>query len=279
MRNFIYFLINNVTTLLFLLIEVLCVVLIVNFNSYQRASFWSSSNEVCGTVYTIQSNISEYFSLKEVNEKLATENVRLRNLLSRNEALLESLSDSSKAVFLAGAESQYYYREAQVINSSTNKSRNYLTLNKGTQAGIKTNMVVVNTEGVVGMVTATSEHFSTVMPIINTSSHLSVKLMKSHFRGQLIWNGVSPTHATMRDVPEHATVEVGDSVVTSGSSSYYPEGLFVGIVKEVNVDRNGGFYNLTIDLGVNYASIYNVQIIENTLISEQTELEKENVDD
>jgi len=234
---------------------------------------------LCGAVYSIQSDVDEYFGLREVNDLLAAENVRLKNLLSRNERLLEVFSDSVRAVAMAGEQGKYYYREAHVINSSTNKSRNYLTLNKGSNAGITNNMVVIDERGVVGMVTATSAHYSTVMPIINTTSHLSVKLRDSQFRGQLIWNGMSARRATMIDVPEHAVVEVGDSVVTSGSSSYFPEGLHVGVVEEVEMDRNGGFYNLTVSLAVDYSSIYRVQVVENLELEEQQKLEKENSDD
>lgn len=279
MRNFIYFLLNNVTTLLFLLIEGLCIALIVNYNSYQRASFWSSSNMLCGAVYSVQSSVSEYFGLREVNEVLAAENVRLKNLLSRNERLLSSFNDSVRAELMADVQMKYLYREAEVINSSTNKSRNFLTLNRGANDGIKSDMVVINESGVVGIVTATSAHYSTVMPIINTSARLSVKLSNSHFRGQLVWNGMSPQRAIVIDVPEHASVQVGDSVVTSGSSSYFPEGLLVGVVEEVDMDRNGGFYNLTVDLAVDYASIYRVQVVENLEQDEQRDLERENEDD
>lgn len=279
MRNFIYFIINNVTTLLFLVIEVLCVVLIVNYNSYQRASFWGSSNVVCGAMYSLQSNVSEYFALREANEVLLADNVRLRNMLSKRDKVLHTFSDSLVATAMVGNEQKYFYRAASVINSSTNKSRNYLTLDKGSKAGIAPNMVVMNSQGVVGLVIATSAHYSSVLPIINTSFRLSVKLSSSNFRGQLVWNGVSPLRATMVDVPEHAVVSVGDTVVTSGSSNYFPEGMHVGIVEEVDADRNGGFYNLKVRLGVDYASIYDVEVIENREQKEQMELEKQNDND
>ena len=89
----------------------------------------------------------------------------------------------------------------------------------------------------------------------------------------LPWNSVSPLYGTMVDVPEHAHVAEGDSVVTSGSSSFFPEGLMVGIVKDVDMDKNGGFYKLTITLAVDFNSVYDVEVVENREMQEQRTLE------
>lgn len=273
MRNFIYFLINHATLLLFLFLEGICITLIVGYNDYQKSAFLSSSNAVCGTIYLAQKSVSQYFGLREENDKLALENVQLRNKIAEMTKVLDRMNDSVVTVYNKENNPRYKYRTAYVINSSTNKSRNYLTINAGSNEGITTDMVVCNSQGVVGIVSAVSANYSTILPIINTSFRLSVKLSTNNFRGQLIWNGVSPYKASMVDVPEHAQVAIGDSIVTSGNSNYFPEGLFVGIVDEIEMDKNGGFYILNISLATDFNSIYNVEVIENLELEEQKELE------
>lgn len=278
MRNFIYFLVNHSTTLLFIALEVICAIAIVSYNDYQRSAFMSSSNALAGGIYNTQDAISKYFSLDDENRALARENIQLRNRIAQLEKGLHSFSDSVRTI-IEDEKPRYIYRSAHVINSTVNRSRNYLTIDEGTKHGIMPDMVAINDLGVVGIVTAASENYATILPIINTSFHLSVKVASSQFKGQMIWNGVSPDYAHMIDVPEHAVVAVGDTIVTSGSSSYFSEGLNVGIVEEIENDKNGGFFRLKVNLAVDFHSIYDVEIIENLELKEQQELENLNEND
>ncbi len=273
MRNFFYFLASHATFLLFLLLEGVCSLLVFNYNDYQKTAFLSSSNAVCGTIYSAEDAVSGYFHLGSANEQLSAENAMLRNRISELEKQVALLTDSTTEIKLLHSEVKYISTAAHVINASTNKSRNYLTIDKGEQNGLKRDMFVQNGSGVVGLVSAVSAHYATVLPLVNTSMRLSVKLSGTNYRGQLTWNGVSPQYCTMVDVPEHASVAVGDSIVTSGSSTFFPEGLMVGQVSEVNMDKNGGFYKLTIKLAVDFCSVYDVIVVENREQNEQRELE------
>lgn len=273
MRNFFYFLLRHSTLIFFIILEGICAALIVNYNDYQKSAFMSSSNALCGTVYNIGDGIYQYFHLGSANEQLAEENVQLRNRIAILERQIAQQTDSARDVILNDTLKKYHYYAAHVINSSTNKSRNYLTIDKGEDSGISQNMFVQDGHGVVGLVTAVSSHYATVLPIINTSMRLSIKLEETNYRGQLIWDGVSPRYAIAIDIPEHAKINVGDRIVTSGSSDYFPEGILVGEVDEVNMDKNGGFYRLTIKLAVDFYSLYDVEIVENKEQQEQRELE------
>ena len=273
MRNFFYFLLRHATFIYFLFLEVICGVLIVEYNDYQKSAFMSSSNAVCGAIYSIEDGVSQYFHLGSANEQLAAENAELRNRIAMLERQMTRMSDTIMEKSLPDTTQKYRYMNAHVINSSTNKSRNYLTLDKGQSSGIERDMFVMNGAGIVGLVAAVSEHYTTVLPIINTNMRLSVKLDGTNYRGQLVWNSVSARYATAVDIPEHAVVEVGDSIVTSGSSDFFPEGIMVGTVDEVAMDKNGGFYKLTVKLAVDFNSIYDVEIVENRELREQKELE------
>lgn len=134
-------------------------------------------------------------------------------------------------------------------------------------------MAVINAQGVVGLVAAVSDRFALVLPIINTSSRLSVKVKGSNYRGQMLWDGLSPLRAQVSDIPEHANVEIGDTIVTSGASVFFPEGLMVGYVSSIEPDRNGGFLDIDVDLAVDYNSVYDVYIIEDLTAAERLKLE------
>lgn len=275
MRNFFYFLARHATFILFLFIEALCLLLVFNYNDYHKTAFMSSSNAVCGAFYSMEEGVSQYFHLGSANEQLAKENVDLRNRIALLEEQIALLKDSTNERYLADSLQKYQYVSAHVINSTTNRSRNYLTIDKGEKSGIKNDMFVVNGSGVVGLISAVSTHYSVVLPLVNTSMRLSVKLQGTNYRGQLIWNGVSPSYAMMVDVPEHATVQVGDGVVTSGSSDFFPEGVMVGKISEVDMDKNGGFYKLTVKLNVDFNSVFDVEVIESKQQHEQRQLEEQ----
>lgn len=274
MRNFFYFLVKHATFILFLVMETICGLLVFNYNDYHKSAFLSSSNAVCGVVYDAEEGVSQYFNLGSANRHLAAENVELRNRIALLEGKIKAMSDTVAEMTLPDSLRKYNYIAAHVINSSTHRSRNYLTIDCGINSGVKRDMFVINGDGVVGLVSAVSAHYATILPIINTSMGLSVKLAGSNYRGQLKWDGVSPRKAMLEDLPEHAKVSVGDKIVTSGSSAFFPEGIMVGVVDEVGMDKNGGFYKLLIRLAVDFNSIYDVEIVENRQQAEQRLLEE-----
>jgi rod shape-determining protein MreC len=212
--------------------------------------------------------------LRRENLRLAEENARLNNKIDQLQQQLLAITDTMPRKLVIDNDRYFIYTSGNIINSSTNRSRNFLTADVGSKSGITDNMIVVNEDGVIGMVTATSKHFCTILPIINNASRLSAKIKKSGFHGQIVWNEVSYRRAIMEDVPEHAVVAVGDSIVTSGSSSYYPENLYIGKISEIEMDRNGGFYRLIIELAVDYNSVSQVKFIRNKRADEQRALEE-----
>ncbi len=275
MRNFFFFIARNATTIFFILLEILCLVLVMSFNDYQQAKYVSSANAIISSVYESENAVTDYFSLSSRNDILARENNALHNQLDILHQQLRLLRNASLSVNDALPQ-RFLHREAKVIKSTTNREHNYLTIDRGSNGGVHEGMIAVDYNGaVVGLVTAVTDNFATILPIINTSFRLSSKLKKTNFRGQLVWDAVFPDEAELIDIPEHAVVNKGDSIVTSGSSSYFPEGLYVGTVKDVEMDRNGGFYDLTVQLAVDFTSIYDVYIVEDLLLKEQKQLEEE----
>jgi rod shape-determining protein MreC len=276
MRNFIRFILKHHFILLFLMIEVACLVMVLNYNSYQRAAWLSSSNRISGAIYRSYSNTSQYLMLRRINEELAAENTYLRSQLPES---FRVSKDYFNTVYDSLSEQQFIYRTAQVINNSVNKYFNYMTLNKGYQHGIREEMGVISSKGVVGVVKNVSDHYSTVISILNTRLLISAKLKESGFFGALEWDGRRYTHAWLNEIPMHASVAVGDLVVTSGYSAIFPEGILLGTVDQVEKDKGESFYRIKVKLSVDFKDLAYVEVIGNAMREERLELEKESADD
>ena len=178
MRNLILFLTRNYYFILFLFLQSLSLFLVFQNNHFQRSHFLNSSNAISGNIYETYSDVTDYFGLKQENKKLADENVILRNQLR------ESYSPELKQpIFIKDSlhRKQYVYISGKVVNNSTNKRRNYLTLNIGSKQGVKTEMGVISPDGIVGIVRDVSENFCSVMSILNESTRIPVAIKKSQY--------------------------------------------------------------------------------------------------
>ena len=276
MRNFIQFLVKNQIFLFFIALQVLCFYLIYKNNSFHQASFVNSSNRVIGTLYTWKSNITQYIGLQRVNDELSAENEELKNKLK---GTFVNVNDHFVMINDTLRERKYRYKSAQVVNSSINKQLNYLTINKGQKEGIQPEMGVINPNGLVGVVKDVSQHFSTVIPIINMKFTASAEIERSGSFGLLKWNGDDIRFAKLQDVPGHVDVRSGDTLVTRGASAIYPKGIFVGVVSEVANVEGSNFHDITVKLGNDFSKVRYVSVVENLLKKEQQQLEEKTEED
>jgi rod shape-determining protein MreC len=252
--------------LIFVLLEVIALTLISNHHSYQHSVLVNAGREVTGTLFSVFEGGREYLNLKKSNEILVGENALLRNKL---ESLTARDPDSITINIYGGL---YFYTPAHIVHSTHHKQFNYLTIDKGRKNGITRDMAVISEEGIVGIVLESSSNFSTIIPVINRNFRLSVKTKKNNYSGILQWEGVSHRYATLNEIPHHAEIEKGDTILTSGYSAIFPEGLFVGTVKEFGL-QEGNFYTITVELGTDYQRLYHVNVINNFRQKEQLELE------
>lgn len=274
MDSFLRFLMRHTNTLLFLGLEILCFVLLVNFNDFQRSTFLSSANRMSGSIYSGMSRVTHFFHLVDENRFLASENASLRNQLNEWKLKKNPIEDAITLPASDQEKIQYTYQAAKVVNNSVNKVRNYLTIDKGLLSGVEKDMAVVSANRVVGVVWNSSDHFATVIPLINTSLKVSGRLKSTSYFGSVEWDGLSSRFARLTEIPIHAPVAVGDSIVTSGFSSIFPDGLLIGEVEDVDTDKGGGFYDIKVKLAVDYQSISFVEVVKNRLQEEQILLEK-----
>lgn len=280
METLIRFFMIFKTFIVFLMLEVLSLVLVFTYNDYQHGQYFNSSNELVGRMYEVMNTVTGYFSLNRTNEDLARENSRLKTQLSSAQAMIEYYREDStymqrKALADSG---NYSFVTARVISTSFSKSHNYLTLDKGSADGIQSEMGVIGQTGVVGIVSAVSSHFSIVIPLLNISSRLSVKVKNKSQTGALVWKGEDYRYASLEEVPTYIPVAKGDSVVTSGYSTIFPEGMYVGKVSRAGRSSDN---NLRIDvsLGIDFSRLAYVDVIKFKNAPEVKKLQEEGTDE
>ena len=271
MRGLLRYLLKNYAFLLFLLLEVLSFTLIFNFNSYQRVKYLNSSNNITATIYNSFNAVGRYFSLASVNRKLAKENAQLKSLISDLPYIrITTNTIVSKAEI---TDSLYRFISARVINNSVNKQDNYITLNKGRKDGIKPDQGIINSEGIVGVVTHVSESFSVGFSVLNKRWGASAKLKKSGTFGPLSWDGSDSEYANLNGIPFHVELAIGDTVVTSSYSSVFPEGIMIGTVHSIVQPSGENYYQISVKLAVDFRALSYVDVIENLKKDELKALE------
>lgn len=246
--------------------------LLVNYNNYQKTEFLNSSNVVAGNLYKKVSSTTDYLALAETNEQLNRENTRLKNILADS---YKMSVDSSVLYNDSLYQQQYIYRTAKIINNSVNKQLNYITLDKGRLQGIKPEMAVVTANGVVGVVKSVSGNFSTAISLLNGRISISAKIKKNDYFGSLTWDGKDYKTARLFEIPVHVSIQPGDTIVTSGFSSIFPEGLLLGTIQEVLPSSGGNFHEVIIAFTNDFKSLSYVKVIGDLMKTERIELEKE----
>lgn len=269
MQQIVNFLIRNKNFLLFLLLLFISLLLTIQSHSYHRSKFISSTNFISGGLYNWSASISDYLKLKGENQRLLEENNRLYNLLQKT-PYIDTLLSSHDALQLP---SSYHYRKARVINNSYNRLDNYITINKGSNDSINTDMGVITDKGIVGIIENTSSNYGRVISILNTNSRINAQLKKSDHYGSLIWNGQNPNVVQLEVIPRLAPVKIGDTIITGGRSTIFPKGIPIGTILYHELDADGSYYLIDVKLFNDMTNIGFVYCIENNNAPEIKQLE------
>jgi rod shape-determining protein MreC len=275
MRNLLKFLIKYHFVVLFVLLEAVSIVMIVNYNNYQKVRFLNSGNAISGGIYSSYSSVGEYFKLRRINGELVKENTRLRSAL-QNEILFKVDNDLVESDSLLRKE--YNFTSARVINNSVNRRYNYITLNKGSKHGIAPDMGVIANNCVIGIVINVSEDYCTVIPILNERSRISAKIKHNDYFGSLSWDGKDYRKVSLDEIPFHVSLGRTDTIVTSGYSAIFPEGLMLGTISDFRHEGGDNFYKISVELSTDFKKLVNVNIISNRKKKEILELESQSND-
>ncbi len=274
MRNLLDFLSRHNHWFVFVILEVLSLVLLFHYNSYQGSVWFSSANSVAGKVYEWNSAVGQYFSLTDVNRKLTERNLYLeREVEMLHEQLMKTGVDSTQIEKMQSSVMRGYETiPAKVVSSSLDKANNFITIDRGSADGVKKDMGVVCGTGVVGIVYLTSEHYSVIIPVLSAQSNISCTIRGRGYFGYLHWNGGSPETAYVDDIPRHAHFKLGDYVVTSGYSSVFPPGIIVGRIKHVYNSENGLSYRLNVTLSTDFSRLRDVCVINDREMDRKLEI-------
>ena len=271
MRDLFRFLFRIRNTLLFLILLGISFALLYSGNTHHRAEAISSSNAIAGTLFSWRKDITDYTNLKEVNQRLAAENASWRNRHSSAYAPVEDLfvriNDTIRR-------QQYNYRSAKVVNSTWHKPRNFITLDKGSANGLHDDMGVIGPDGIVGVVRDVNAHFASVISVLNPDVKTSVKVRRTGHFGLLYWDTNSPVTASVVDIPKHARIHAGDTVVTMGGDGIFPSDIPVGTVLTVESPAGRQDQAITVHLFEDMTRTGFVYVVNDLQRAERDTLEK-----
>ena len=276
MSTLLNYLLRNSAWFLAILLIAFSIFLVFKHNSYQRSVYLSSANKVSSQLYGVSNNVTSFFSLKRENNELLNRTAELEakvQLLKKQIVTLIGDTNTINAFTLDSiVPAQFEFIPADVVNISISKLNNYITVDKGSLDGVRPDMGVISTAGVVGVVRNVSKHSAVIIPIINSKFRLGAKLRNSENFGSIAWDGRNADEAQLREVPKHELFAVGDTVVT-GFSRIFPEGIIVGFTKEIGISPDDNFNTFNSNLATNFHTLQHVLIIDDKYHQERTALE------
>lgn len=270
MKNLLNFLYKNNFFFVFLFLEIICFFMMVKNNGYQGSSILNSSNKVSAKIYEVEASTKEYLLLKDENERLAKMNTFLLNRIKLGYAAIPLKSYKKNDTLY---KQEYEFMSGKVINSSVNKRNNYLTLNIGEAQGITHDMAVITSDGIIGIVKDVSENFSSAMSILHKDVRVNCQLKKDGTYGPLIWDGSDYRFSNLTDIPTHAKIKKGDTVITSSLSGIFPEGIMVGVVENFEQRPNESYYTVKVKLSADLKKVNHVSVIKYNYKTERDSLE------
>jgi rod shape-determining protein MreC len=273
MQQIIKFLQKYRYFILFLLLEFIAIAFTIQSHSFHTSKFVNSANSITGGVYKKANLINQFFNLEIENERLLEENTRLKNLLSLKPIQLGSTYNTIIDTTLYFQ--RYNYLGAKIYTNSYSRRNNILMINKGLKDGVQPEMGVETSRGIIGVTKSVSKNYSTVISILNEYSKINVKSLNNDHYGTLTWDGKDYKTAQLQDLPRQARIKIGDTIITGGKSTIFPEGKLVGTIKDFEI-KNNTFKTINITLFNDMSSLSNVNVIKNLHKKEIQQLESTN---
>ena len=267
MRKIIDFLIKNVHKLTFSFLLLFSFFQVINKNYYQNSKFNFFSNSTINSIKESAQIFSEYFDLKKTNEKLIIENNFLKNL--------KSISPDDEVSF-KNIDTNFFFNAGKIISNSIKFSKNFITINKGSDDKVSIDDGVISDNGLIGIVNNTSSNFSTLISILNTDLNINAKIKNSNHFGSLNWSGESNEYINLYDIPKNANIKIGDTILSGGMSAVFPEDIPIGKIENFNLPNATNYYEIKVKLFEDIGSIKNIYIVKNNFKEEINNLEKLN---
>lgn len=277
MRNIFLFIRRYSNFILFLVLQITALYFLFHYNRFHEAAFMGVADNITGGLNEKYNNIESYFHMKAVNKNLVAENLRLRSMLRVNyegpdttrQIAIDSIRVDSLKIYR-----KYEYFDAKVVGSFVSTQTNYLIVHRGADQGIKKDMGVIGSSGIVGRVVDVSRQYATVMSLLSRQFKVKAKLKNGGENGTVEWDGVSPSYVFLKDIPKSSEVKRGDTVLTSELSSIYPPDIMVGTVTDITSEKGSNFFSLKLKTATNFYSLQYVYIIGDMQREERKKLEE-----
>lgn len=270
MYNVIQLIVKYGGHILFVVLEILCFYLIINYNQAQRDIYFNSSNVLTGKISEQSSKVTSFSNLRNVNDSLMRENATLIENLIAIEYVTDTIGKADTIY------DQYNLIPTTICNNTSHLRNNHITLCGGSRIGIQKDMgVISSSKGIIGIVRSSSENYAHVITLLNSQSRISCAVKSRNCHGSLRWKNMDPLRVTLVDVPKHEKVAMGDTIITSGYSTMFPKGILVGKIENYNVPPGSNNYEITVKLFNDLTKIQYAYVIQNRFASEQNKLESE----
>jgi rod shape-determining protein MreC len=268
LRNIFLFIRRYFNFLVFLILQVLCITLIIQYSKYHQAMFGNTANLITGKVNAQYDKIDYYFQLKKTNDSLVIANERLYNKLASNFNIPDSATKQVIDSIRIDSILQYRkfsYSSAKVVSNSVSSQSNFIVLQSNHVSQMRVGMGIVDpNNAVVGVITDLNADFAVVMSLLHKDSRISGKLLKTGETGTIIWDGKYPNLVTLTGIPKSTKVAKGDSVITSGFSIIFPKGLMLGRVEEVFLEKSTNNYKIILRTTTNFYNLEYAYAINNS---------------
>lgn len=272
MREVFDFFLKRLFFLCFIFLQAFAFFLLFAKNDFHRSIYNGSSLFIVGKIYQIRSEIKDYFFLKQVNERLAQENASLKNALEISKSALKTPDQEIEDPVY---EQKYTYIPARIIGNSLHEKKNFITLDKGSLEGIEPDMGILLPNGIGGVIINVSKHFSVARSLLNPQIKINARLKRNKYFGILSWQDRDYRIALLEDIPKYVSILKGDIVETDGKSGIFPEGIYLGKVKDYRVDAESGNYKIRVELATDFAALDRAYVIKNLFKKEMEGLKKE----
>jgi rod shape-determining protein MreC len=273
------FLLRYGTFFLFLILEGTALYMVGRYNKKQNEIYQSSANLLTGVVYENFSTVRQYFSMRGVADSLSRENADLKTQLEASKYITSELRgnvrfpldtstirpDTSQT---KDVEQLFTYQAAEVVSNSIARNENYLTINRGSIHGVRRGMGVIAPDGIVGIVQNVEAHFSQVTSILNRRIKVSAMIKRNRYFGSMMWHSGNPRIMTLEDIPKHAEVMKGDTIMTTGFGEVFPGEVRIGRVVDFRVENGNNSYTIDVELWNDMSLVRYVYIVDNLMVEE-----------
>jgi rod shape-determining protein MreC len=246
--------------------------MVVGNNQYQSTTYFNTSNRIAANVISSSQNIREYFSLRDINGNLASENTALRKKLDQRDQLIHfmELNNIKDPAII----DRFDYVSAKVINNSTRYYKNFITINRGKAHGLEPGMAAISPQGAIGKVKSVSDHYAVLISLLNIDDQVSSMIKRTGHFGTVQWDGTDPRLIDLKYIPRHVELKVGDTVMTSGYNAVFPEGIMIGIIKSYKLNEEAQFHTIKVELSQDFGKLSFVEIVKSNLKQEKDSLEQ-----